>query len=326
MAAYLVRRLAYGIVTTFGVLFLLFVLFFAVTNPDDIARKAVGERARPEVYAQWKKNHGYDKPLFFNREAAGTGRYTDTLLFEHFRRMLTFDFGRSDADDSEISRRLREGAGPSLGLTVPLFLLGLVSGVGVALFVAFFRETYIDRLVLVACMLTMSVAGLLYIIAGQYVVSQLLKWFPISGFDPSPSVAARFLALPVLVGVVSGFGADTRLYRTIFLEEIGRDYVRTARAKGCGDMRVMVRHVLRNALIPILTNVVVAIPFLFTGALLLESFFGIPGLGALTVEAIQGNDFSTLRTMVYLGALLFIAGQILTDISYALADPRVRLG
>jgi peptide/nickel transport system permease protein len=130
----------------------------------------------------------------------------------------------------------------------------------------------------------------------------------------------------VLVGVISGFGAETRLYRTIFLEEINRDYVRTARAKGCGDARVMVRHVLRNALIPILTNVVVQIPFLFTGALLLESFFGIPGLGALTVEAIQGNDFSTLRTMVYLGALLFIVGQILTDVSYALADPRVRLG
>lgn len=325
MAAYLVRRIAYGAITTLGVLFLLFVLFFAVTDPDDIARKAVGERARPEVYAQWKKNHGYDKPLFVNTEASGTHRLTDTLLFEHFRRMLTFDFGRSDADDSEISRRLREGAGPSLGLTVPLFAIGLVVSVAVALFVAFFRETYIDRLTLVVCMLTMSVASLLYIIAGQYLIGQLLRWFPISGFDPNPAVVARFLALPVLVGVVSGFGAETRLYRTIFLEEINRDYVRTARAKGCGDARVMVRHVLRNALIPILTNVVVQIPFLFTGALLLESFFGIPGLGALTVEAIQGNDFSTLRTMVYLGALLFILGQILTDVSYALADPRVRL-
>ncbi|MGE0852059.1 MAG: ABC transporter permease [Hyphomicrobiaceae bacterium] len=326
MLAYLVRRIAYGFLTMLGVLFLLFVLFFAVTNPDDIARKAVGERARPEVYAQWKKNHGYDKPLFYNREAAGSARYTDTLLFEHYRRMLTFDFGRSDADDSPITKRLWEGAGPSLGLTVPLFLIGLVVSVIVALFVAFFRETYVDRMVLVLCMLTMSVAGLLYIIAGQYVVAQILRWFPISGFDPDPAVVARFLALPVLVGVVSGFGADVRLYRTIFLEEMGRDYVRTARAKGCGDARVMLRHVLRNALIPILTNIVVTIPFLFTGALLLESFFGIPGLGSLTVEAIQGNDFSTLRTMVYLGALLFVLGQILTDISYALADPRVRLG
>jgi len=326
MAAYLLRRIGYGAITLLGVLLLLFVLFFAVTDPDDIARKAVGERARPEVYAQWKTNHGYDKPLIINTGATGANRFTDTLLAEHYRRMLTFDFGRSDADDSPISRRLREGALPSLGVTVPLFLMGLVVSVAVALFVAFFRETYIDRVVLVVCMLTMSVAGLLYIIAGQYLVGQLLRWFPISGFDPDPAVVARFLALPVLVGVLSGFGADTRFYRTIFLEEIGRDYVRTARAKGCGDARVMVRHVLRNALIPILTNVVVQIPFLFTGALLLESFFGIPGLGALTVEAIQGNDFSTLRTMVYLGALLFIAGQILTDISYALVDPRVRLG
>ncbi|HET6927516.1 MAG TPA: ABC transporter permease [Hyphomicrobiaceae bacterium] len=326
MAAFFLRRIGYGAITLLGVLLLLFVLFFAVTDPDDIARKAVGERARPEVYAQWKTNHGYDKPLIINTGASGASRFTDTLLAEHYRRMLTFDFGRSDADDSPISRRLREGALPSLGITVPLFVMGLVVSVAVALFVAFFRETYIDRVVLVVCMLTMSVAGLLYIIAGQYLVGQLLRWFPISGFDPDPAVVARFLALPVLVGVLSGFGADTRFYRTIFLEEIGRDYVRTARAKGCGDARVMVRHVLRNALIPILTNVVVQIPFLFTGALLLESFFGIPGLGALTVEAIQGNDFSTLRTMVYLGALLFIAGQILTDISYALADPRVRLG
>jgi len=327
MAAYLLRRIGYGFVTVLGVLFLLFVLFFAVTDPDDIARKAVGERARPEVYAQWKKNHGYDKPLFLNRSfgAYDAGRYTQTLLFEHYRSMLTFDFGRSDADDSPIARRLWEGAGPSLSLTVPLFAFGLVLGVAVALFVAFFRETYIDRAVLVLCMLTMSVASLLYIIAGQYLVGMLLKWFPISGFDPNAAVMARFLALPVLVGVVAGFGADVRLYRTIFIEEITRDYVRTARAKGCGDARVMVRHVLRNALIPILTNVVMTIPFLFTGALLLESFFGIPGLGALTVEAIQGNDFSTLRTMVYLGALLFILGQILTDISYAVADPRVRL-
>jgi peptide/nickel transport system permease protein len=153
----------------------------------------------------------------------------------------------------------------------------------------------------------------------------LLKWFPISGFDPNVEVAGRFLALPVLVGLVTGFGADVRLFRTIFIEEMNRDYVRTARAKGAGDARVMVRHVLRNALIPILTTIVIAIPFLFTGALLLESFFGIPGLGSLTVEAIQGNDFSTLRTIVYLGALLFILGQLLTDFSYALADPRVRL-
>jgi peptide/nickel transport system permease protein len=327
MAAYLVRRLAYGVLTLFGVLLLLFVLFFAVTSPDDIARKAVGERARPEVYVQWKKNHGYDRPMFLNTEhgVLDGRRYADTLLFEHFRRMLTFDFGRSDAGDEPIAKRLREGAGPSLSLTVPLFGLSLLLGVGVALMAAFFRETYIDRAVLVACMLTMSVAALLYIIGGQYLIGLLLKWFPISGFDPDASVIVRFLALPVLIGLITGFGADVRFYRTIFVEEMSRDYVRTARAKGAGDARVMLAHVLRNALIPILTNIVVAIPFLFMGALLLESFFGIPGLGSLTVDAIQGNDFSMVRTVVFLGALLFILGQLLTDVSYALVDPRVRL-
>jgi peptide/nickel transport system permease protein len=328
MVAYLVRRLVYGTFTVLGVLLLLFVLFFAVTNPDDIARKAVGERARPEVYLQWKKNHGYDRPLFLNREhgVLDGRRYGDTLLSEHFRRMLTFDFGRSDAGDEPIAKRLWEGAGPSLSLTVPLFVLGLLVGVGVALVAAFFRETYIDRAVLVACMLTMSIAALLYIIGGQYLVSLLLKWFPISGFDADAAVIARFLALPVLIGLVTGFGADVRFYRTIFAEEMGRDYVRTARAKGAGDARVMLAHVLRNALIPILTNIVVAVPFVFTGALLLESFFGIPGLGSLTVDAIHGNDFSTLRAVVFIGSLLFVGAQIATDVAYTLVDPRVRLG
>ena len=207
---------------------------------------------------------------------------------------------------------------------MPLFVLGLVVGVALALFVAFFRETYVDRAVLVVCMLTMSVAGLLYIIAGQYLVGMLLKWFPISGFDPDPAVVAASWPCRCWSAWCPA-SAPTCASTARFHRGDSRDYVRTARAKGCGDARVMVRHVLRNALIPILTNIVVQIPFLFTGALLLESFFGIPGLGALTVEAIQGNDFSTLRTMVYLGALLFILGQILTDISYALADPRVRL-
>ncbi|HEX6001616.1 MAG TPA: ABC transporter permease [Hyphomicrobiaceae bacterium] len=328
MVAYLVRRLAYGVLTLVGVLILLFTLFFAVTTPDDIARKAVGERARPEVYEQWKKNHGYDRPLMLNAEHGilDSRRYTDTLLAEHFRRMLTFDFGRSDAGDEPIAERLWQGAGPSLSLTLPLFVLGLLVGIGTALVAAFFRETYIDRAVLLACVVTMSVAGLLFIIGGQFLVSLLLKWFPISGFDPNAAVVARFLALPVLIGLVIGFGPDARFYRTVFAEEMGRDYVRTARAKGAGDARVMLAHVLRNAMIPILTNVVVAIPTLFTGALLLESFFGIPGLGSLTVDALNGNDFATLRTMVYLGALMFIAAQMLTDVSYALADPRVRLG
>jgi peptide/nickel transport system permease protein len=319
MLAYVVRRLVYGAVVVLGVLLFLFVLFFTVTSPDDVARRALGERVTQEVMDQWKANHGYDKPLWPWQDP------TDNMLFEHYRRMLTFDFGSSDADDVLITKRLREGIRPSLALTVPLFAMGLTVGILLSLSVAFFRDTYIDSMGIFLCVLAMSVSILLYIIGAQYLIAKVLRWFPISGFDSDPAVIVRFLALPLVVGVLSGVGSEVRFYRTVFVEETSRDYVRTARAKGAGEGRVMIRHVLRNALIPILTRVVVAIPFLFTGSLLLESFFGIPGLGALTVDAIQGNDFSTLRTMVYIGSLLFILGQIATDISYSLVDPRVRL-
>jgi peptide/nickel transport system permease protein len=313
MLAYVIRRGLYGVVTILGVLGLLYVLFFLYADPLDMAQRAVGEKAPPEVLQQWIENHGYDRPAHVQ-------------LVDHYVRMLTFDFGRSDADDAPIARRLREGAIPSLSFTLPTFALGLPLAIGLSLFVAYFRETYIDRAGVVMAVLAMSVSVLLYIIGGQFLLGKLLHWFPISGFDASPDVILRFIALPVLIGVVGGVGSDVRFYRTVFVEETNRDYVRTARAKGCGDGRIMARHVLRNAMIPILTRVVVAIPFLFTGSLLVESFFGIPGLGAMTVEAIQGNDFSTLRVMVYIGALAFVGFQILTDISYTLVDPRVRLG
>jgi len=321
MLAYLVRRIAWGFATVLGVLFFLFLLFFLLATPDDIARKAVGEKAPQAVLDQWKANHGYDKPRMWNPEAPG-----DTMLVEHFRRMLTFDFGRSDADDTPIARRILDGAGPSLSFTVPLFVLGLALGVGLSLFIAFFRDTYIDRAGTVLAVLAMSVSTLLYIIGVQFLLGKILRWFPISGFDPSPDVILRFLALPVIVGLAGGIGGDLRFYRTVFVEETSKDYVRTARAKGCGEGRIMTHHVLRNSLIPILTGVVMQIPFLFMGGMLTESFFGIPGLGAMTVDAINANDFSTLRVMVYIGSLLFIVGQIATDISYTFADPRVQLG
>lgn len=327
MFAYIIRRLGYGVLTILGVLMLLFVLFFAITDPDDIARQAVGDRATAEVYEQWKENHGYNRPLVLNEAYPVTSlkRYSDTLLFDHYRRMLTFDFGRSDADDTPIIDRIRDGAGPSLTFTVPLFLLGLIFGITLSLFVAFFRNTYIDKAGLVLCMLGMSLTALLYIIGGQFLIGKLLRWFPISGYDPDPVMVWRFMLLPVMVGVLSQLGGSIRFYRTVFIEETTKDYVRTARAKGASEARVMGWHVFRNSLLPVLTQIVVAIPFLFTGSLLFESFFGIPGLGALTVEAIQSNDFSTLRTMVFVGSMLFILGQLLTDISYTFVDPRIRL-
>ncbi|MFT5443371.1 MAG: peptide/nickel transport system permease protein [Myxococcota bacterium] len=319
MLNYVLRRLAYGGVVVFGVLFFLFVLFFWVATPDDIARRALGEKAPPAALEQWKANHGYDRELWPWQD------FEDNMLFAHYESMLTFDFGRSDADDVPIMEKIAKGAGPSLLLTVPMFVMGLGVSVMLSLIVAVFRDTYVDRMGVVLCVFGMSVSILLYIVGAQFLIAKLLRWFPISGFDPSPDVVARFLALPILVGLVSSIGSNVRFYRTVFLEEVHRDFVRTARAKGCGEGRIMVRHVLRNAMIPILTQIVIAIPFLFTGSLVLESFFGIPGLGALSVEAIQGNDFATLRTMVFVGSLLFVVAQVITDVSYSLADPRVRL-
>jgi peptide/nickel transport system permease protein len=318
MGAYVIRRLAYGVGVVFGVLFLLFVLFFTVTEPDDIARKALGDKVPREAIEQWKVNHGYDRPLWPWQD------WEENLLFDHYHKMLTFDFGLSDADDSPIIDRIASGIGPSLSLTVPLLVLGLLAAIPLSLLVAFFRETYIDRMGVFLCVLAMSVSTLLYIIGAQFLIGKVLRWYPISGFDADPMLLPRFLALPVIVGIVSGIGSDVRFYRTVFLEESGRDFVRTARAKGASEPRIMTRHVLRNALIPILTHIVLAIPFLFTGSILLEAFFGIPGLGSITVDAIQANDFSTLRTMVYIGSLLFVLGQVATDLSYGLVDPRVR--
>ena len=313
MLAYAVRRLAYGFLVIQGVLGLLFVLFFLYADPMDMARRAVGDKAPPAVLERWIEEHGYDRPW-------------PAQLREHYVSMLSFDFGRSDADDVPIARRLRDGIGPSLSFTVPTFVLGLVFGIGLSLFVAYFRDTYIDRTGVVLAVFAMSVSILLYIIGGQYLFGKILNWFPISGFDTDPRVLARFVAMPIFIGVLASVAGDVRFYRTVFVEETSRDYVRTARAKGCGDGRVMAHHVLRNALLPILTRVVTAIPFLFMGSLLVESFFGIPGLGAVMVEAIHGNDFSTLRAMVYILSLLFIVFQIVTDFTYTLADPRVRLG
>ncbi len=170
----------------------------------------------------------------------------------------------------------------------------------------------------------MSVSGLFYIIGGQFLIGKLLHLVPISGYDTGFN-AIKFTVLPVLIGLVGGIGASTRWYRTIFLEEMGKDYVRTAKAKGLSETRVLSQHVLMNGLIPILTGVVVILPSLFMGSLIVESFFAIPGLGSYTIDAISSQDFAIVRSMVFLGSVLYIIGLILTDISYTLVDPRVRL-
>jgi peptide/nickel transport system permease protein len=324
MLAYIVRRVLYAIPILIGVNLLTFLLFFYVNSPDDIARMQLGQRrVTPEAIQKWKAERGYDRPMLFNRQAQGTAKLTDTIFFDKSVRLFWFDFGAAE-DGRNIGHEIRTRMGPSLAIAIPSFLVGLMCYLTFALLLAFFRATYIDFVGVVLCVAAMSISGLFYIIGGQYVVSKLWNLVPISGYGDGVGTW-KFVILPAAIGVIAGIGASTRMYRTIFLEEIHRDYVRTARAKGLSEGQVMFGHVLRNGLIPILTGVVVAIPTLFIGSLVLESFFGVPGLGSYTIDAINAQDFAVVRAMVFLGSVLYIVGLILTDISYTLADPRIRL-
>ncbi len=324
MMSYLLRRIAYAILILVGVNLITFVLFFRVNSPDDMARMSLGgKRITQEAIADWKREKGYDKPLFFNEMATGLARLTDTIFVQKSLPMFVGAFGAAD-DGRDIAREILTRAGPSLALAVPVFVFGLLVNVTVALIMLFFRGTYLDTSAVVLCVFAISISGLFYIIAGQFIFSKMLSLVPISGYA-SGWDALRFLILPVAIGVVSGIGNGARWYRSIFLEEIYKDYVRSARAKGLSELQVLYRHVLRNALIPIITGSVAVIPLLFMGSLISESFFGIPGLGSYTIEAIQAQDFGVVRAMVFIGAVLYIVGLVLTDIAYTLVDPRIRL-
>lgn len=324
MFAYIVRRLLYAPLILIGVNLLTFALFFVVNTPDDMARMQLGaKRVTPEAIERWKVEKGYDKPLLLNAGREGLAQVTDTIFFEKSLRMFAFDFGRAD-DGRDIATEITTRMGPSLALAVPTFVLGLFVTVSLALVLVFFRGTYLDFQGVVVCVAMMSISGLFYIIGGQWLVSKMWHLVPISGYGEGVDTI-RFLILPVLIGVVGGIGGSARWYRTIFLEEAGKDYVRTARAKGLSELQALFRHVLKNGMIPILTGVVVVIPSLFMGSLLTESFFGIPGLGSYTIDAINAQDFPVVRAMVFIGSVFYIIGLILTDLSYTLVDPRVKL-
>ena len=323
MLAYVFRRVLYAIPILVGVNLITFALFFIVNTPEDMARMQLGvKRVTPEAIEKWKQERGYDKPLFFASGQSGWSKITHTIFFEKSVRLFAFDFGPAE-DRRDIGEEIRARMGPSLALAIPVFLVGLAVNITFALLMAFFRATYLDFWGVVLCVAMMSISTLFYIIGGQYVAAKLWNLVPISGYDGGLD-AGRFVILPVLIGVVSGIGSGSRWYRTIFLEEMGRDYVRTARAKGLAESVVLFRHVLKNAMIPILTGAVVVIPLLFMGSLLTESFFGIPGLGSYTIDAIQAQDFAVVRSMVFIGSVLYIVGLLLTDLSYTVVDPRIR--
>ena len=324
MLAYIIRRVLYAIPILIGVNLITFLLFFVVNTPDDMARMQLGaKRVTPEAIEKWKVERGYDKPLLFNSQKGGLDKVTDTIFYEKSVRLFAFDFGAAE-DKRDIAHEIRTRMMPSLALAVPVLLVGLAVNLTFAMFMAFFRATYLDFWGVVLCVAMMSISTLFYIIGGQYIASKLWHLVPISGYSGGFD-ATKFLVLPVLIGVIGGIGSGGRWYRTLFLEEMSRDYVRTARAKGLAESAVLFRHVLKNAMIPILTGVVVVIPLLFMGSLLSESFFGIPGLGSYTIDAIQAQDFAIVRSMVFIGSVLYILGLLLTDISYTIVDPRIRL-
>ncbi len=324
MIRYLLRRLMYAFPILIGVNLITFFLFFVVNTPDNMARIHLGvKHVTPEAIEQWKAEHGYDKPLFFNPQQEGIKAVTDTLFVDRSVKLFALQFGKAD-DGRDIARDIKTRMWPSLAIALPVFVIGLLANITAALLMVFYRGTRLEYAGVAGLIALMSISGLFYIIAGQYFIAKLWQWLPISGFDGGID-AVKFILLPAIVSVAAGIGSGARWYRTIFIEEIGKDYVRTARAKGLSELRVLFRHVLKNGMIPILTGAVVVLPLLFTGSLVTESFFGIPGLGSYTIDAIRSQDFAIVQAMVFLGSVLYIVGLLLTDISYTLVDPRVRL-
>lgn len=324
MTKHIIKRLLSAIPLLIGINLITLLLFFAVNSPQDVARAHLGHKhISQEQVNVWLESHGYQYPLFYNAKAKGTDVWTQTLWWQKAMPLFVFHFGLSD-NDQDINQEIKTRMWPSLALAVPSLILGIITNIVFALFLLIFRYTLVDKIGNLFCVLIMSISPLFYIMVGQYLVARTWLWLPISGYV-SGIEAWHFVLLPVVVGVVSGLGMGIRWYRSLLLEEVHQDYVRTARAKGETEWQVLWRQVLPNALLPIMTGIVVIIPSLFLGSLILESFFGIPGLGNYMLQAIQQQDYAVVRSMVFLGSVLYIIGLILTDIVYAVVDPRVRL-
>jgi peptide/nickel transport system permease protein len=326
MAAYLVRRVLYGILVLLGVNLFTFFLFFSVNTPDDMARLNIGgKRVSQDQIQKWKAERGYDKPLYFNEKEQGAEKITNTIFWDRSVSLFALNFGRADGEaGGDISFEIKTRMVASFLLALPTLILTVLGTVTFALMLTFFRNTVVDFWGVVLCVVMLSISALFYIIVGQFFFSKLMKLFPISGFSTGIDLL-KFLVLPVMLSLFARLGGDARLNRAMFLEEVSRDYVRTARAKGLPESVVLFKHVLKNALIPIITNIGAYLPYVFMGSLVFESFFGIPGLGSYVIDAIGGQDFAIVRTMVFIGSVLYIASYIIIDILYTVVDPRVRL-
>jgi peptide/nickel transport system permease protein len=313
MLKYFARRLLEAVPTTFGILLLTFFLFNIVAGSP--AQTILGKNASAESIAEFNRKWGYDKPLII-----GDGNVFDSQFFAFVGDLCRGELGYSVEMNAPVAEVLRAGVVPSLSLTVPILAGSVIIALMLAMLSAACRGRAVDRAVLVVSTLLMSVNYVVWVLAGQFFFSYKAGVFPVWGYE-----GAFYLVLPVMIGIFSSLGTDVRFFRTAILDEIYRPYVLAARARGLSGAAVMVRHVLRNALIPIVTYVSLSIPYLFTGSLLLESFFGIPGLGAVSINAIHSADMAVVRSVVVLGALLYQFVNLATDLLYAALDPRVRL-
>ena len=310
MTAYLIRKILNTIPIILGVALLLFVLLNVVGG--DPTYQMLGKHANAQQISALRREYGFDQPLYIQ-----FGMY--------LKQIATFDYGDSYAYKRPITDMILEGVGPSLSLLVPAFFLTTVLAVLISLLVAYYRGTWIDKLTVVGCVTGMSVSILAYVLFGQYILAYKLGLFPVSGYEPAWPDRIQYLMLPMTIWIAVSIGGEVRFYRTAVLEEIGQDYVRTARAKGLSERMVFLKHVLKNSMVPIVTNVVLEIPLLILGSFVLESFFSIPGLGNITIEAFHNSDFPVIKAMATFVSLLFIVGNVATDIVYTLVDPRVRL-
>jgi peptide/nickel transport system permease protein len=310
MLIYILRKILNTIPTILGVALILFVLFNLMGG--DPTYMMLGKHASAQQIAEVRHEYGFDQPLYVQ-------------FLTYLKQIVTFDYGRSYATRQPISQMIFDGIGPSLSLTIPAFFVTTVAAVLMGLLVAYFRGRLLDKTVVVLCVLGMSIPMLAYILFGQYFLAYKLGWFPISGFETEWPDRLIYVQLPIIIYFLVSLGYDVRFYRTAVIEETGQDYVRTARAKGLSESRIFLKHVLKNSMVPILTNVVIEIPLLVLGAFLLESFFGIPGLGGITINAVNNSDLPVLKAMATFTTLLFILGNLLTDIMYTLVDPRVSL-
>lgn len=324
MLRYALRRLWQLVPTTAGVLLLTFVLFHVVGGSS--AEVVLGQHADAASIAAFNARYGYDKPLLLGgwTETAGqplarrVGHLFDTQLVNYVASLARGDLGDSAAYGMRVADVLKAGVGPSLSITVPILLGGTVIALMLAMLAAAHQGRFADKAVLLGSAFLMSVNYVVWILAGQFFLSYKLRLFPIWGFE-----GVAYVVLPVLIGIFSGLGRDIRYFRTVFLDEMDRPYVRTAVSKGLPPRRVFWGHVFPNALIPVVTYVSLSIPYLFTGSLLLESFFGIPGLGGVSINAVNSADMATVRAVVVLGALLYQLVNLVTDLCYAWLDPRV---